>query len=98
MGIFSVRMNKEGAISGMIVGLLFTFVYIGYFKFIAPELNSPEHWLFGISPEGIGSIGAVLNFSVALLVSLAFPRPPQSVVDLVHHIRVPRGAATPQEH
>ena len=98
MGIFSVRMNKEGAISGMIVGLLFTFVYIGYFKFIAPELNSAEHWLFGISPEGIGSIGAVLNFSVALLVSLAFPRPPQSVVDLVHHIRVPRGAATPQEH
>ena len=98
MGIFSVRMNKEGAISGMIVGLLFTFVYIGYFKFIAPGLNSAEHWLFGISPEGIGSIGAVLNFSVALLVSLAFPRPPQSVVDLVHHIRVPRGAATPQEH
>ena len=98
MGIFSLRMNKEGAISGMLVGLTFTFGYICYFKLIAPELNTAEHWLFGISPEGIGTIGALLNFATALAVASVFARPPQSVQDLVHHIRVPRGVAAPHEH
>jgi cation/acetate symporter len=98
MGIFSLRMNKQGAISGMLVGLTFTFGYICYFKLIAPELNTAEHWLLGISPEGIGTIGALLNFATALAVAALFERPPQSVQDLVHHIRVPRGVAAPHEH
>ena len=57
LGIFDKRMNTAGAISGMICGLAFTLIYIAYFKFMAPELNNAEHWWFGISPEGIGSIG-----------------------------------------
>jgi Na+(H+)/acetate symporter ActP len=69
LGIFSKRTNKEGAISGMLLGLVFTFTYIGYFKFVAPELNSEEHWLWGISPDGIGTIGMVLNLVIALTVS-----------------------------
>ncbi|MFQ5589144.1 MAG: sodium:solute symporter family protein, partial [Nitrospiria bacterium] len=56
MGIFSKRMNQYGAISGMVAGLLFTSAYIVYFKFMSPELNGPEHWWFGISPEGIGTV------------------------------------------
>jgi len=98
MGIFSLRMNKEGAIAGMLAGLVFTFSYIVYFKFVSPELNTAEHWLLGISPEGIGALGAVLNFVTALLVSRAFARPPQSVQDLIYHIRVPRGATSTEEH
>ena len=77
----------------MICGLVFTFIYIGYFKFIAPELNTAEHWLLGISPEGIGAVGAAINFTVAAAVSRAFPAPPEAVRDLIYHIRVPRGAS-----
>jgi cation/acetate symporter len=62
MGIFSKRMNKEGAIAGMITGLTFTASYIIYFKFINPSINSAENWWFGISPEGIGTLGMVFNF------------------------------------
>ena len=98
MGIFSLRMNKEGAITGMVVGLVFTFAYIVYFKFLAPEQNSAEHWLLGISPEGIGALGALLNFGTAALVGRAFAEPPESVQDLVEHIRIPRGVTTPIEH
>jgi cation/acetate symporter len=98
MGIFSLRMNKEGAIAGMLTGLVFTFGYIVYFKFQAPELNSAEHWFLGISPEGIGSLGALLNFATALIVSRLFAEPPQSVQDLIYHIRVPRGSIATHEH
>ncbi len=98
MGIFSLKMNREGAVSGMLAGLAFTFGYIVYFKFIAPEANNAGHWWFGISPEGIGSVGALLNFGTAFLVS-RFTRPvPAHVQDLVYRIRVPRGAASPAEH
>ena len=69
LGIFSLRVNKEGAITGMVAGLLFTFCYIAFFKFYAPELNQPAHWWFGISPEGIGMVGALLNLGLALAVS-----------------------------
>ena len=98
MGIFSLRMNKQGAISGMLTGLCFTFAYIVYFKFIAPELNSSEHWLLGISPEGIGAIGAVVNFATAALVSRFYPPAPQNVQDLVEHIRIPSGVESPHNH
>ena len=93
LGIFSVRVNDRGAIAGMLSGLLFTVGYIVYFKgvFIEPFAeNVAENWLFGISPEGIGTVGMILNFSVALVVSYMTPRPPDHVRDLVENIRVPR--------
>jgi len=90
MGIFYKRMNKEGAIAGMAAGILFTASYIIYFTFINPELNSTEHWLFGISPEGIGTLGMLLNFAVAFTVSKVTAEPPQEIMDLVEDIRIPR--------
>jgi len=98
MGIFSSRINKEGAISGMITGLLFTISYIIYFKFISPDANSAENWWFGVSPEGIGSLGMMLNFIVCVLVSKFTPAPPQAVQDMVQEIRIPRGAGKAQDH
>jgi len=98
MGIFSSRMNKEGAIAGMVSGLVFTILYISYFKFISPELNSVDHWWFGISPEGIGSLGMLINFVVCYVVSKATPAPPQSVQDMIQEIRIPRGAGKAVEH
>ncbi|PVZ69617.1 sodium:solute symporter family protein [Pelagibaculum spongiae] len=95
MGIFSRRMNKEGAISGMLAGLVFTMGYIIYFKgvFVAPmAANIPANWLFGISPEGIGSIGMLVNFAVAFTVSRFTAKPPEAIQKLVDHIRIPRGA------
>ncbi|RAI94998.1 sodium:solute symporter family protein [Algoriphagus yeomjeoni] len=98
MGIFSTRINKEGAIVGMITGLVFTIGYIVYFKFISPELNTTENWWFGISPEGIGSLGMILNFLVCGIVSHLTPAPPQEVQDMVEEIRIPRGAGKAQDH
>jgi len=88
-GIFTKRANKEGAISGMIVGLLFTACYIIFFKFISPELNTAENWWFGISPEGIGTLGMLLNFAVSYGVSMVTPEPPEEVQDMVNSIRHP---------
>ncbi len=90
MGIFQKRMNREGAITGMVVGLLFTAAYIIWFKFIHPEQNNPAHWWFGISPEGIGSLGMVINLVIAQVISRFTPPPPQDVQDIVEHIRIPR--------
>lgn len=89
LGIFYKRMNKEGAISGMIVGLGFTFAYIVYFKFISPESNNASHWLFGISPEGIGTLGMLLNFAISLVVCRFTPPPPIEVQEMVESIRIP---------
>ena len=97
MGIFSRRMNKEGAVSGMIVGITFTAAYIIHFKFLYPELNTSEHWWWGISPEGIGTVGMLFNFATALLVSHFTPKPPRSVVEMVERIRIPRGAGKAHE-
>ncbi len=98
MGIFSSRVNKEGAISGMITGLVFTIGYIIYFKFISPDMNTAEYWWFGVSPEGIGSIGMILNFIVCVTVSRFTPAPPQAVQDMVQEIRIPRGAGKAHDH
>ncbi len=98
MGIFSKRMNKEGAISGMITGLGFTAGYIIYFKFINPEANNSENWWFGISPEGIGALGMIFNFIVSYAVSRLTPEPPQEVKDLVDNIRIPKGAGETYHH
>ena len=98
LGIFSKRVNKQGAIAGMLLGLIFTFVYILYFKFISPELNSTENWLLGISPEGIGFIGMLLNIIAAFGVSHFTAPPPVEVQDLVDDIRIPSGAAVAHSH
>lgn len=98
MGIFSTRINREGAIAGMISGLIFTMGYIIYFKLMSPELNSADHWWFGISPEGIGSIGMMINFVVCYFVSMATPPPPKHVQDMIQDIRIPKGAGTAQDH
>ena len=93
LGIFSVRVNKPGAIAGMITGLLFTVGYVIVFKgvFIEPLVpDVPENWLFGISPEGIGGVGMFLNFAVALTVSAVTDAPPADVRALVQRIRKPR--------
>ncbi|MBK80731.1 MAG: cation acetate symporter [Gammaproteobacteria bacterium] len=98
MGIFSFRMNKEGAVAGMVTGLVFTFAYIVYFKFVAPEHNHEGYWWFGISPEGIGAVGAALNFATAAVVSRFTPAVPAEIRTLVDNIRVPRGAEEPHMH
>ncbi|MFN3876290.1 MAG: VC_2705 family sodium/solute symporter, partial [Flavobacteriales bacterium] len=97
MGIFSKRMNKEGAISGMVAGLAFTLAYIIHFKFVNPAATKDDWW-FGISPEGIGTLGMLINFGVSFLVSSFTPPPPQDVQDLVEDIRIPRGAGEAAHH
>ena len=89
LGIFDKRMNKQGAISGMLGGFLFTASYIIYFKLANPALDSAEYWVFGISPEGIGTLGAILNLGIAYTVSGFTPPPPPSVQILVENIRLP---------
>ena len=89
MAIFSKNTTKEAAIGGMLTGLVFTFSYIVFFKFISPELNNSDHWLLGISPEGIGVIGMILNFLVMLLITKSTKSPPESVINLVETIRRP---------
>ena len=91
LGIFDQRMNREGAITGMLAGLIFTCGYIVFFKFVEPSMNTSEHWWFGISPEGIGTIGAIINLTLALVISRLTAPVPQDVVAMVHRIRVPRG-------
>ena len=95
LGIFYKRMNREGAIAGMVVGILFTAGYIIYFKFVNPAANTTENWLFGISPEGIGTIGMLINFAVAIVISRVTPPPPAEIQDLIEEIRVPRAAGQP---
>ena len=98
MGIFFKSMNKEGAIAGMVSGLVFTFSYILYFKLMNPAANTAENWLFGISPEGIGVIGMVINFAVAIAVASVTAKTPVEIRKLVDSIRVPRGAGDAHAH
>ena len=89
LGIFTKFINKQGAISGMLSGLMFTSIYIVYFKFINPDLNHSENWIFGISPEGIGFIGMIINFVTSILVSRLFYPPSKEVIDLIDNLRQP---------
>jgi cation/acetate symporter len=89
LGIFYSRMNRQGAVAGMMSGFTFTAAYIIYFKFISPELSTAEHWWFGISPEGIGTMGTLVNLAVALVVCRFTPAPPKEVQEIVHNIRLP---------
>lgn len=98
LGIFDKRMNKEGAISGMIVGIVFTTAYIIYFK---PQLGGPglpEDLWFGIKPEGIGTLGMLINLVVSVVVSRMTPAPPANVQQIVEDIRIPRGAGAASAH
>jgi|TARA_B110000977_G_scaffold87919_1_gene116927 cation/acetate symporter len=98
LGIFDKRMNKEGAITGMIVGIVFTASYIIYFK---PQLGGPglpENFWWGISPEGIGTLGMILNFIIALIVSRFTTAPPKEVQELTERIRTPRGSVSPKNN
>jgi len=97
LGIFSKRVNREGAIAGMLTGLTFTYGYIEFFKGLflkwagAPwGVNTAEHWFLGISPEGIGVIGMSLNFIVAIAVSSMTRPPPEHIQHMVEQLRVPR--------
>ena len=87
LGIFWKRMNKEGAISAMLIGLATTFAYIVYFKFLG---GSTDQWLFGVSPEGIGFVFMWLALATGICVALFTAPPPQEVLDLVEDIRVPK--------
>ena len=89
LGIFSKSMNKEGAIAGMLAGLVFTATYISYFKFINPGLDHSSNWLFSISPEGIGFLGMIINFIISIFVSRFFSKPPSTILSLIDSIRLP---------
>lgn len=95
MGIFYKRMNKQGAIAGILTGLIFTFGYIVYFVFMGGD---PKDYLFGVAPTGIGTIGMVLHFIVAIIVSNMTPPPPKEIQEIVENIRVPRGAGAAVAH
>jgi len=95
LGIFWKRMNREGAIAGMVSGIVFTAAYIVYFKFVNPAANVADNWWFGISPEGIGTLGMLLNFAVSVGVTWVTPPPPPEIQILVEEIRVPRGSRAP---
>ncbi len=89
LGIFYKRMNREGAVTGMVVGLLFTAAYIIYFKFMG---GTSAGWWFGISPEGIGTLGMLINFAVSFVVCHLTEAPPKEIQDLVEDIRIPRSS------
>lgn len=90
LGIFYKKMNREGAVAGMVAGLLFTLGYIIFFKIAFPELNTPENWWFGISPEGIGTLGMIVNLLVSLAIGMIYPEPPEEVQEMVESIRYPK--------
>nr|WKN37037.1 cation acetate symporter [Tunicatimonas sp. TK19036] len=98
MGIFYKRMNREGAISGMIVGLSIMLFYILKFKFGLFGGGTEEDWWFGISPEGFGTVGMLINFVVSVIVCQFTEAPPAEVQDIVEDIRYPRGAGEASVH
>ena len=89
MGIFSTRVNKQGAVAGMACGITFTFVYIVYFQFFD---GKPDEYFLGISPEGIGFVGMLINFIVTIVITMFTPPPPKEVQDMVRNIHVPTDA------
>jgi len=104
MGIFSKRINNVGAVAGMLTGLiatlLYIFTYLGWFFIPGTNMlpNTPDNWIFGISPLSFGAVGAVLNFVVAFIASNATEEPPQEIQDLVESVRYPKGAGIAVDH
>ena len=98
LGIFSKRMNKEGAILGMVVGILLMLFYMMKFKFDWFGGGTKEDWWFGVSPEGFGTVAMIANFIISILVSRFTPPPPKEVQEIVENIRIPSGANEAQSH
>lgn len=100
LGIFDKRMNREGAISGMIVGITLMFGYMAVFKlgWFVPEKPAPSSWWLGISPEGFGTIAMIVNLVVSFVVSRLSPHPPEKVQHLVEEIRFPKGSGEAIDH
>jgi len=92
LGIFTKKMNKEGAISGMIIGILMMLFYMLKFKFDWFGGGTKEDWWFGISPEGFGTVAMIINFIVSIVISKFTPDPPKEVQEIVANIRIPSGA------
>ena len=92
LGIFTKKMNKEGAIAGMIAGILTMLFYMLKFKFDWFGGGQKEDWWFGISPEGFGTVAMIINFLIAIVVSKFTPDPPDEVQEIVANIRIPSGA------
>jgi cation/acetate symporter len=98
MGIFYKKMNKEGAVAGMVVGIIAMLFYMLKFKFDMFGGGTSEDWWFGISPEGFGTVAMLLNFMVSIIISLFTPDPPKEVQDIVENIRIPSGVTEPESH
>jgi len=100
LGIFDKRMNKEGAIAGMVAGIVLMFGYMAVFKlgWFVDEKPPASAWWFGISPEGFGTVAMLVNLIVSMVVSRLTPPPPEDVQEMVEMIRVPKGAGRAIEH
>ena len=98
MGIFSKRINKEGAIAGMVAGILLMLFYMTKFKFDWFGGGTKEDWWFGISPEGFGTIAMVVNFAITIVISKFTPDPPKEVQEIVENIRIPSGVGEAIDH
>ena len=98
LGIFVKRMNKEGAVAGMVIGMTFMLYYMMRFKFDWFGGGTPDDWWFGISPEGFGTVAMLVNFTVSLLIAFLTPSPPKEIQDLVENIRIPSGAGDAYTH
>ncbi|MBT8321464.1 MAG: VC_2705 family sodium/solute symporter, partial [Eudoraea sp.] len=98
LGIFYKKMNREGAIAGMMVGIVIMSFYMLKFKFDLFGGGSQKDWWFGISPEGFGTVAMLLNFAVSIVVSRFTPDPPLGVQNIVEHIRIPSGVGDAQAH
>ncbi|MDX1768456.1 sodium:solute symporter family protein [Arenibacter troitsensis] len=99
LGIFYKKMNKEGAIGGMVVGISLMLFYMAKFKLgWLGEIPDKSEWWFGISPEGFGTVAMIVNFMVALVINRFTPEPPQEVQEIVENIRIPSGAGEAVDH
>lgn len=98
LGIFYKRMNKEGAISGMIAGIILMLFYMLKFKFDWFGGGTEREWWFGVSPEGFGTVAMIVNFGVSIVISKFTPAPPKNVQEIVENIRIPSGAGEAINH
>ena len=98
LGIFVKRMNKEGAVAGMVIGMLCMLYYMVKFKFDWFGGGTKEDWWFGISPEGFGTVAMVINFVVSLSIAYLTPKPPFEIQELVENIRIPSGTGKAHDH
>ena len=100
LGIFDIRMNKEGAIAGMIIGITTMLLYMVHFKlgWFTDSVPPSSDWWLGISPEGFGTVAMLINFVVSFAISRFFPAPPEDVQEMTEMIRYPRGAGKAVNH